>query len=177
MEWEQLLAQAGLAFLKEGISFIFTGIKDKKAAQKATEDAEMQAKAAASQAEREAHPSPALPRLDKPATLFWLGNDLMWVQDMMHRGALPERVLQGITHVIRYANDLGFQQGSFPLTQLSLATVILESLSGFNPTTERDMDFLRGHYEEVSKYVQSVKWFIDAVATQQQPGFQKLRAT
>ncbi|MFC2054759.1 hypothetical protein ACFLV7_10790 [Chloroflexota bacterium] len=66
------------------------------------------------------------PQWQKVATLFWLGNDLMWVSDMIYRGAPPERVLQGVNHAKQYLTELGFAVGSFPLQQLTLTTNILE---------------------------------------------------
>src|SRR5687767_13815491 len=50
---------------------------------------------------------------DRVATLFWLGNDLMWIQDMTYRYAWPDRVLEGVENALRYIEDLGFAANSF----------------------------------------------------------------
>ncbi|MBT4308791.1 MAG: hypothetical protein HOD49_00095 [Anaerolineae bacterium] len=113
---------------------------------------------------------------DMVATLFWLGNDLMWIQDMIYRAASPERILLGVTLAMQYANDLGFDEKSLPIRNLSLSKVILESLVGFIPANEQNRSVLEGHYGTVQQYIQGVKWYIDALAKIQQPDFKKLRA-
>jgi hypothetical protein len=112
----------------------------------------------------------------KVATIFWLGNDLMWVKDMTYRFAPPERVLLGVNHCLEYAKELGFDSKSLPVQELVLAQQVLQSLSGVSPATEEMRRFLEGHYIGVRQHVQTVKWYIDALATQEQPGFQKKRA-
>ena len=47
---------------------------------------------------------------EKVATLFWLGNDLMWIKDMIFRNAPPERILEGVENVLQYLQDLGFEK-------------------------------------------------------------------
>lgn len=113
----------------------------------------------------------------KVATLFWLGNDLMWIQDMIYRAAPPERVLQGVEIALRYAKDLGFRDNTLPVQYLSLTMTILKPLIGFSPTSEQNRLVLEGHYRTVQQYVQTVKWYIDALAKSQQPDFKKLRAS
>lgn len=116
------------------------------------------------------------PQWQKVATLFWLGNDLMWITDMIYRGALPERVLQGVKYTRQYLLDLGFLKDSFPLQQLTIASDILESVVGITGATSTERSLLKQHYTSVAKQVQSIKWYISALAEQEQPGFQKLRA-
>ena len=116
------------------------------------------------------------PKWQKVATLFWLGNDLMWIADMIYRGAPPERVLQGIDHSKQYFNDLGFAGDSFPIQQLNLATDILESLKSLTGLTAAERRSLKQHYTTVAQQVQSVKWYVSALAEGEEPGFKKLRA-
>ena len=115
-------------------------------------------------------------RWDKVATLFWLGNDLMWIQDMAYRVAPPERILQGINHAIKYIEELGFSPDSSPCQDLNIAKLIVEALVGLVPSTDEKIAVLEGHYRGVLQYVQTAKWYINALAEIQQPDFKKLRA-
>ena len=117
-----------------------------------------------------------MPQWQKVATLFWLGNDLMWIADMIYRGASPERVLQGVDHSKQYLNDLGFARDSFPIQQLNQATEILESLTALTGSTAAERRLLKQHYTTVAQQIQSVKWYISALAEKEEPGFKKLRA-
>ena len=113
---------------------------------------------------------------NKVATLFWLGNDLMWIQDMTYRLAPPERVLQGVNHVIEYIDDLDFLSGASPRGDLMVAKGILEPLVGINPTTDEKKALLETHYRGVRQYVQTVKWYVSRLAEIREPEFKKLRA-
>ena len=128
------------------------------------------------EAEAKKVPASLKPQWDKVATLFWLGNDLMWTTDMIYRGALPDRVLLGIEHARQYLLDLGFPEGSFPLQQLGLAATILGAIKGLTGSTPEERQLLKQHYTTVTQQIQSIKWFVSALAEQQQPGFEKLRA-
>ena len=103
MNWEQLLAQAGLVLLKEGLNFVFSRFKNKAEAEDAQVREEGEAQVIASKAfegasEQQMESQPSKMHWSKVATLYWLGNDIMWIQDMMYRGAVPARVLQGVDH-------------------------------------------------------------------------------
>jgi hypothetical protein len=99
MDWEQLIAQAGLVFLKEGVSFLFSNVKDKKGVKKGEKSPDNSRSSADLKAiETESKTLSSKLHWEKVGTLFWLGNDLMWIQDMMYRMALPNRVLQGVNH-------------------------------------------------------------------------------
>jgi len=181
MDWAQIVTQAGLVFLKEGLNFVFSSFKDKKAAQQAQDQQEVKAKEDAAQSVAQEHPKVVPPpapglRLDKVATLLWLGNDLMWIQDMMYRGALPERVLQGVRHALRHVQDLGFASASAPVQNLTFCTDILESLVGIQGTALKEVALLQQHDASVEHYVTMVKWFLDAVTKANEPGFQKQSA-
>jgi hypothetical protein len=52
----------------------------------------------------------------------------------------------------------------------------LESLNGFVPRTDQEKSVLEGHYRTIAKYVQSIKWYIDALAKIKQPDFKKFKA-
>ena len=101
----------------------------------------------------------------------------MWIQDMMYRGALPERVLQGVRHALRHVQDLGFASASAPVQNLTFCTDILESLVGIQGTALKEVALLQQHYTSVEHYVTIVKWFLDAVTKGNEPGFQKQTAT
>ena len=181
MDWFQILAQAGLVVLKEGLNFVFSTFKDKKKAEDARKmsDGEAQAQARQMIAD-ETNLAPKLIQQDinweKVGTLFWLGNDLMWIQDMMYRGAMPERVLQGIDIVKQYFEDLGFDQKSNPARQLALSQTILESLQGISNPTPEQLRLLQQHYGTVNQYISTLKWYVNALVEQRQLGFEKHRA-
>ena len=103
--------------------------------------------------------------------LFWLGNDLMWIQDMMNRRALPERVLEGIEKVRDYSISLGFNDSE--LSQLTLAQTILKSLEGFHEINPTIQNIIEQKYKDVNKYITHYKFFINALVEQNQPGFKK----
>ncbi|HLC01588.1 MAG TPA: hypothetical protein VJK02_00995 [Anaerolineales bacterium] len=74
MDWAQIVTQAGLVFLKEGLNFVFSSFKDKKAAQQAQDQQEVKAKEDAAQSVAQEHPKVVPPpapglRLDKVATI------------------------------------------------------------------------------------------------------------
>jgi hypothetical protein len=111
---------------------------------------------------------------DKVATLFWLGNDLMWIEDMTYRYARPERVLQGVDNVLRYFEDLGFVANSFPVQELTLAKQALQNLPDLSRETYRQV--LQEHYRGIRQHIETVKFYTHSLANIQQPGFEKLRA-
>ena len=119
-------------------------------------------------------PSPKL-QWDKVATLFWLGNDLMWISDMIYRGALPGRVMSGILSARKYLLDLGFIENSFPVQQLDVAKTILLPFIGVTSVSSEIQIMLQSPYNTVVQYVESIKWYISALAEQQEPGFEKNR--
>jgi hypothetical protein len=136
---------------------------------------EEQAKAKAKEAVKEISTSQQTAiKWDKVATLFWLGNDLMWIQDQLYRSSSPERISEGIDNTALYMHDLEFAHNSLPIKELDIAKQILRGVIGHLPSDNRPL-FLEGHYRSVEQYVQTVKWYIDALATNQQPDFEKLR--
>lgn len=95
---------------------------------------------------------------------------------MMYRAALPRRVLQGVQHVAKYSEDLGFGRDSLPGQQLALTTTILESLEGIAELTPENRILLQQHYGTVDQYITTIKWYLSALVEHQEPGFEKLRA-
>lgn len=113
---------------------------------------------------------------DKVGTLFWLGNDLMWIKDMMFRGAHPERVLQGIDHALQYVRDLGFEEDSFPADELTLTRTVIAMYDGIGEIDDQIANNIRMHYRDASKNIDHVKWYMNSLVEQKQAGFKKLRA-
>ncbi len=113
---------------------------------------------------------------NKVATLFWLGNDLMWIQDMIYRDAQPERMLQGIKHALDYLEELGFASDSLAIQELSEAKKTLQMLADISPSTQVGIAAKWHYYLGVQKNVETVKWYIHSLASMQQPDFKKLRA-
>ncbi len=181
MNWDQILTQAGLLFLKEGLNFVFSAFKDNKKAEDAQKVSEGEAQALAQKViEKETELTSALiqPNInwEKVGTLFWLGNDLMWIQDMMYRGAMPERVLQGVHIVKQYFEDMSFDKKSFPAQQLAISQTILESLQGISDPTLDNLRLIQQHYKSVNQYITTLKWYVNALVEQQQSGFKKRKA-
>ncbi len=114
-------------------------------------------------------------KLNNSASLFWLGNDLMWISDMIYRGAPPDTLLKGINSVTHYLNDLGFVEKSYPQQRIAWAKDILESINTPNVTVDYLEKILKPHYETILFYIQSVKWYISALAERKQPSFKKIR--
>lgn len=129
--------------------------------------------------EREAPKTPEgfKPQWQKVATLYWLGNDLMWIIGMLYRGALPEQVLQGVDHAKHYLTELGFTEASFPFNQLGIATPILKLLKGVTGSTAAERRTLKQQYTSVIFQIQSIKWYISSLAEKEQPEFIKQRKT
>ena len=111
---------------------------------------------------------------DKVGTIFWLGNDLMWIQDMMYRGALPERVLQGVSKAMRYSKDLGFGEKSFPVQHLTLSKDLLEPFVGMTDIDEDKFRRIQQQYGMVEPYIERIKLYIYARVKEKQSGFKKL---
>jgi cation transport regulator ChaB len=181
MDWVQIITQAGLVVFKEGVNFIFSQYKDRREAEKEQKKEEEKAQNLAHlalEAEKVPNADGKLTEIhwNKVATLFWLSNDLMWIQDMMFRGALPERVLQGVNHAQQYCSDLGFDDKSFPIMQLQICKSILGSLEGIQKLTPELSVLLQQHYSSVNRYITSIKWYLNALLGGQEPGFEKLRA-
>jgi hypothetical protein len=113
---------------------------------------------------------------NKVATLFWLGNDLMWIQDMTYRGAVPHRILQGVVNAEYYVKELGFPPQSLPLEQLALAKKTLATLFEVLPSDPETLPNFQERYREVRQNVETVKSYIDRLAREQEPTFEKKRA-
>jgi hypothetical protein len=110
------------------------------------------------------------PKLDKPATLYWLANDLMWAQDMLFRGAPKDRVLAGIKHAKQYAQALGLE-GSYADTELARLIGALETPPGAPPTP-----LFTPQIPQLANALELVKRDIAARMENKEPGFTKLRA-
>jgi hypothetical protein len=108
---------------------------------------------------------------DKVGTLFWLGNDLMWIQDMILRDAPPKRLLQGLRHARQYSRDIDLGEKSFPCQELDLLISQVESIEGL-----RDYSMYRNLYNHILSRIEAIKWYFTAKAQEKQPGFEKLRA-
>ncbi len=133
------------------------------------------AKESASDAiEQTTSPYRDLIKWNKVATLFWLGNDLMWIEDMTYRMANPDRVLQGVENALVYVKNFGFTDNSLPMQELTNAKLTLHQLNGISPETHNE--FLQGHYRGIRKHIETVKFYIARLAEVQEPDFKKLRA-
>jgi hypothetical protein len=111
---------------------------------------------------------------DNVASLFWLGNDLMEIKDMMYRGAMPEWVLDGIEEAMKYTTQLGFSDKSYPVDRLTISKTIIESLVGITEIDEKNFGLLQQHYQTAEQYVECVRSYIGARVKKKQPDFERL---
>lgn len=110
------------------------------------------------------------PSIDKPATLFWLANDLMWLQDMLYRDAPCWSIIKGLENLQKYTTALGFKD-SYADIELSrlitdTQTTLDSGISSWSP--EYKMSLVRR--------IQSIKWFLaDSIQNEYEKGFKKYR--
>jgi hypothetical protein len=71
-------------------------------------------------------PSPM--KWDKPANLFWLGNDVEWTAQTVLRGAPKERILHGLAQCHHHISQIGMAE-SAPAKQLVLLKSDVEILT------------------------------------------------
>jgi hypothetical protein len=71
---------------------------------------------------------------DKPATLFWLANDLMWLQDILLRGGPRDKFIEGLRNTREYAIRLGLS-GTFATEELTRIIEYFEPEQGGLPTS------------------------------------------
>ena len=180
MDANDIYREAIMALVKEGIksgfNFLTTKLARRRGDSEQAEIVEEQSEEAVEPASL-AQPVSEDARISwqRPATLFWLGNDLMWIQDQMYRGSSPRRVLQGVDNALAYCRDLGFRQESFPIQNLELAKAHLELL----PDIVLDGDTLtmvQQQYRSIEALVKQVKFFIQGIAESQETDFVKRRA-
>ena len=106
---------------------------------------------------------------DKPATLFWLANDLMWIQDILLRGGPRDKFIAGLTHAREYAITLGLS-GTFAVDELTRIIEYFEPEHGGLPNPL----FLDQVPEWVNQ-IELVKRDVASRVEQSQPGFTKFR--
>ena len=112
----------------------------------------------------------------KIKTIYWLGNDLMWINDMIYRGASPERVLQGINHTQHYVERLGFNEKSYPILMLNYSRDALSAVIGFSEKGDMENRKIQEIYSMVAHYIEQIKFFLDASMNDFEPDFVKMRA-
>jgi hypothetical protein len=180
MDPNDIYREAIMAMVKEGIKSGFNFLTTKLSRQR---DKSPQSEIGEDETEDIVEPAPqtqpasenASISWHKPATLFWLGNDLMWIQDQMYRGSSPPRILHGVENALAYSRDMGFREESLPIQNLELAKSHLQLL----PESIRDEDTLRmvqQQYRSILALVKQVKFFIQGAAESQEPDFVKRRS-
>ena len=87
---------------------------------------------------------------DKPATLFWLGNDLMWTQDMIYREAPAGKILEGLKNSLAYVRRLGPSAKGIE-DQLIILLPQIEAYVGMDPA-----QYFRPHFREAAKQIGTV---------------------
>ena len=115
---------------------------------------------------------------DKVRTLFWFGNDLMFLERMIYTNASPQEIIHHINNLIIYAQNLGFESNSVPIDNLKnikIGTGLLGGLFYDKTRSNEQITNLKHHYKGINHYIQNVKWYIDALAKPKQPDFKKLK--
>jgi len=107
--------------------------------------------------------------VDKPATLFWLANDLMWLQDVLYRDAPSWSVIEGLKNSQKYVKSLGLK-GSLADSELNrllreTQAIVDSGLSSWSP--EFRLSLVR--------QIETIKWYLSAHAEDAEPGFKKHR--
>jgi hypothetical protein len=54
--------------------------------------------------------TPSIPKLNKVANVFWLGNDLEWTAQTVLRGAPKEKILHGLKQCCHHSSEIGLGQ-------------------------------------------------------------------
>jgi hypothetical protein len=137
--------------------------ESEKAAQTVTEKVEKELAA-----EKDSAPTTPF-HWDKAASLYWLGNDMMWVQDMMYRNAPPERVYQGMEHVKEYAERVGLWD--LIKDHFEPTMTVIGMLKG-----RTDPENYLVFYRDAAKVVNTTKFIVSVFAEKQESDFVKLRA-
>jgi len=107
---------------------------------------------------------------DKPATIFWLANDLMWIQDMLFRGAPPSRIVPGLKHARDYVTALNLTD-SFAVQEL---TRVIEYFEG--GPHNRPMPLVDDAVPQLANRLELVKRDVASRLEEAKPGFTKFRA-
>jgi hypothetical protein len=111
----------------------------------------------------------ASPKWDKPATLFWLANDLMWIQDMLFRAAPRDKIITGLKHSRQHASDLG-PSASFAAIELTRLIDYFEGGPEGIP-----MPLILDQVPHLANQIELVKRDIASRVEESQPQFKKLR--
>jgi hypothetical protein len=173
----QIIIQVGVQSAYEGGKYLFAYMKNSKGAKTTEAELNNEAKQIAESIPHNEYISLSA-KVDwtRVASLFWLGNDLMWIQNMMIRGASPKRVHEGIKGTMRYVRELGLSDETPAVKHLSECETILVSMFEISGTTEEEINHILQQYRAVYLKVQTVKWFIHGIASDKHSGFKKHRA-
>jgi hypothetical protein len=111
--------------------------------------------------------------LDKVATLFWLGNDLMWIEDRMFRGYSPEVVLSGVKGVEKYLSDLGFDRRNVPIKLVENIKSVLQPLLAITEFTPAELGRVQTGYNKIFQMITSIKWYLSGLLEREDPDFEQ----
>ena len=106
---------------------------------------------------------------DKPATLFWLANDLMWIQDILLRGGPRDKFITGLRNAREYAINLGLS-GTFAAEELTRVIEYYEPEQGDPPAP-----FFLDQVPQLVNQIELVKRDVASRIEESQPGFTKFR--
>ncbi len=106
---------------------------------------------------------------DKPATLFWLANDLMWLQDILLRGGPRDKFIEGLRNTRNYAVNLGLSD-TFATEELTRIIEYFEPERGGLPTP-----LFLDQVPQLVNQIELVKRDVASRVEQSQPGFTKFR--
>jgi len=105
---------------------------------------------------------------NKPASLFWLANNLMWIQDVLLRGGPWDKFIAGLKNVRKYARNLGLA-GTFTEEELTRMIYFYE------PEVGVPAPLILTQVPQLVNQIELVKRDIASRVEQDQPGFKKFR--
>lgn len=116
------------------------------------------------EAELQAVPEQGAIDWTKSGDLFWIGNDLMWIKDMLYRGAPKNYSIAGMKKALAYLERLGFAD-TYAHGKLKRLVEIAEARSpaGWTPPWR----------SQIAKEIEPIKQFVASRAESNQPGFTK----
>ena len=105
-----------------------------------------------------------------PATIFWLANDLMWIQDMLYRNASAKTIYEGINSALIYLENLDLTN-SMVFRELNQIQEYLELL----PSDNLNFELTKNERNNFASKIEKVKWAIGSVIGEEEPNFIKNR--
>jgi hypothetical protein len=112
----------------------------------------------------------------RPATIYWLGNDLMNIEThaLLFKSPMTTRDL--LESALEYIHSLGFADDEVPVTKLNeLLQRVEGAIEGLFDADEVVLDRVTSLYTDLLAVVEEVKWYVHSVLELHEDGFEKER--